>query len=87
MFNPPTDVVNGSVINTFKSMIVDDDVLEKDDMYILNRMKDFTSNEEVLRLPAAKQLNILIERSVCCPILFLHVYLSFVLCSNEEAMP
>jgi son of sevenless-like protein len=48
-------------------MIVDDDVLEKEDMYILNRMKEFISNEEVLRLPAAKQLNILIERYVCYP--------------------
>jgi son of sevenless-like protein len=53
-----------SVLNTFKSMIVDDDVLEKDDMYILDRMKEFISKEEVNRFAAAKQLLILIERSV-----------------------
>jgi son of sevenless len=53
-----------SVINTFKSMVVDDDVLEKEDMYILNRMKAFISGEDVIRFAAAKQLLILIERAV-----------------------
>src|ERR1700720_1934580 len=53
-----------SVMNTFKSMIVDEDVLEKEDMYILDRMRDFISRDEVSTLPAAKQLMILIERSV-----------------------
>jgi son of sevenless len=53
-----------SVLNTFKSMIVDEDILEKDDMYILDRMKEFISQEEVSKLAAAKQLMILIERSV-----------------------
>lgn len=53
-----------SVINTFKSMVVDDDVLEKEDMYILNRMKEFISSEEVVKFAAAKQLLILIERAV-----------------------
>jgi len=46
-------------------MVVDYDVLEKEDMYILDRMKEFISNEEVIRFAAAKQLMISIERAVC----------------------
>jgi son of sevenless len=45
-------------------MVVDDDVLEKEDMYILDRMKEFISNEEVIKFAAAKQLMIFIERAV-----------------------
>jgi hypothetical protein len=45
-------------------MIVDEDVLEKDDMYVLDLMKEFISQEDVSKLAAAKQLMILIERSV-----------------------
>jgi len=45
-------------------MIVDEDVLEKEDMYILDRMKEFISSDEVSRFAAAKSLMILIERSV-----------------------
>jgi hypothetical protein len=52
------------VLNTFKSMVGDADVLEREDMYILNRMKAFISNEEVNRFAAAKQLVTLIERAV-----------------------
>ncbi|KAL0567457.1 cell division cycle-related protein [Marasmius crinis-equi] len=54
-------IVQARVINTFKSMITDDDVLEKEDMYILNRIKDFVLSEDVHL--AAKQLLILIERA------------------------
>jgi hypothetical protein len=61
-----------SVINTFKSMVVDDDVLEKEDLYILDRMKNFISGEEVIKYAAAKQLLILIERAV-------RMFLSYVL--------
>jgi len=45
-------------------MIVDDDVLEKEDLYILDRMKEFISTDEVSSFAAAKQLLILIERAV-----------------------
>ena len=45
-------------------MIVDDDVLEKDDLFILERIKEFMTTEEVAKFPAAKQLLILIERAV-----------------------
>ena len=48
-------------------MIVDDDVLEKEDLYILDRMKEFISTDGVSNFAAAKQLLILIERAVCIP--------------------
>lgn len=53
-----------SVLNTFRTMVTDDDILEKEDMYILGRIKEFVSNEEVVTFAAAKQLLILIERAV-----------------------
>ncbi|KAJ7134422.1 ras guanine nucleotide exchange factor domain-containing protein [Mycena epipterygia] len=56
-------VIQIRVLNTFKSMVVDDDVLEKDDLFILDRMKEFITTDEVARFPAAKQLLILIERA------------------------
>lgn len=45
-------------------MVVDDDVLEKDDLFILDRMKEFLTSDAVANFPAAKQLLILIERAV-----------------------
>ncbi|KAF8158224.1 ras guanine nucleotide exchange factor domain-containing protein [Crassisporium funariophilum] len=56
-------VIQMRVINTLKAMIVDDDVLEKEDLFILDRMKEFISSDEVSRFAAAKQLMILIERA------------------------
>ena len=52
------------VLNTFKSMIVDNDILEDEDSFIFERMKEFISNEEVQSFAAAKQLGIHIERAV-----------------------
>jgi son of sevenless len=46
-------------------MIVDDDILESDETFILQRLKDFVSQEEVIGSAAAKQLMIHIERAVC----------------------
>ncbi len=45
-------------------MVTDDDILEKEDMYILGRMKEVASNEDVGPWAAAKQLLILIVRAV-----------------------
>jgi son of sevenless-like protein len=45
-------------------MVNDQEVLEKEDAYILDRIKEFISREEVCQLPAAKNLMTLIERSV-----------------------
>lgn len=52
------------MLNIFKTMVTDDGILEKSDVYILGRMKEFASNEDVVNIAAAKQLLILIERSV-----------------------
>ncbi|KAJ6519039.1 ras guanine nucleotide exchange factor domain-containing protein, partial [Mycena sanguinolenta] len=57
-------VIQARVLYTFKLLVVDDDALEKDDMFILDRMKEFLITEEVSTFPAAaKQLLILIERA------------------------
>ncbi|KAL0960836.1 hypothetical protein HGRIS_005852 [Hohenbuehelia grisea] len=57
-------VIRARVLNTFKSMVTDDDVLEKEDLPILDRIKEFiSSSDEVSSMPAAKQLLILIERT------------------------
>ncbi|EMD39992.1 hypothetical protein CERSUDRAFT_112236 [Gelatoporia subvermispora B] len=56
-------VVRVRVLNIFKTMITDDGILEKEDMYVLSRMKEFASDEVVINFAAAKQLLILIERA------------------------
>ncbi|KZT73839.1 ras GEF [Daedalea quercina L-15889] len=56
-------IIRLRVLNIFKTMVTDDGILEKSDMYILGRMKEFASNEDVVNIAAAKQLLILIERS------------------------
>lgn len=53
------------VLNTFKAMVADDDFLEKEDMYILDRMKEFLLQDAVSRIAISKQLVILIDRAVC----------------------
>ncbi|CAK5270285.1 unnamed protein product [Mycena citricolor] len=55
-------VIQIRVLNIFKSMVIDDDVLDKDDLFILDRMKDFLSSDELAKFPAAKQLLNNIER-------------------------
>lgn len=76
-----------SVLNTFKTMVTDDDLLEKDDSYVLDRMKVFVSNAEVSNFAAAKQLLILIERAVRrLSLLSLNLHLNKQ-CSNGEVMP
>ncbi|KAJ7366610.1 ras guanine nucleotide exchange factor domain-containing protein [Mycena albidolilacea] len=56
-------VIQVRVLNTLRYLVVDDDVLEKADLGILDRMKEFIAMEEVARFPAAKQLWTLIERA------------------------
>ena len=70
-----------SVLNVFKSMVTDDDLLEKEDMYILDRMKEFAVIPDVHSFAAAKQLVILIERAVCCS-LFSALLSLIIFCSN-----
>ncbi|KAG2034848.1 ras guanine nucleotide exchange factor domain-containing protein [Suillus americanus] len=56
-------IIRIRVINTIKSMVQDDDVLDRDDAYILDRMMEFVSHDEVITLPAAKQLMVIIKRA------------------------
>jgi son of sevenless len=53
-----------SVLNTFKTMITDEDALAEEDLFILDKMKEMVSDPEVTPSGAAKQLLILIERAV-----------------------
>ncbi|KAG0700439.1 ras guanine nucleotide exchange factor domain-containing protein [Suillus ampliporus] len=56
-------IIQMRVLNTLKAMVSDEDFLEKEDMYILNRMKEFLQNEDVSKILAAKQLLSLVERA------------------------
>ncbi|KAF7365437.1 hypothetical protein MVEN_00416700 [Mycena venus] len=56
------NVIQNKVLNTFRSMVVDDDILDKDDMCIFHRMQEFLMTEEVARFPAARQLLGLLEQ-------------------------
>ncbi|KAJ3888721.1 ras guanine nucleotide exchange factor domain-containing protein [Lentinula edodes] len=58
------NIVQFRVINTFKSMLTDEDILEKDDLYILARMKEFVLSEDVAQVSASRSLLALIERVV-----------------------
>lgn len=53
-----------SVLNTFKTMITDDQVLVDDDLYILDRIQEFLRHPEVAISPASKNLQNIIERKV-----------------------
>ena len=65
-------------------MVTDDDYLEKDDIHILDRMKEMLQNEEVMRLAAAKQLMVLIERVVRCPLLIRHFATTKLIIFNSK---
>ncbi len=45
-------------------MVTDEDILEADDMFILDRMKEFVFSPDVVEIPATKNLVTLIERAV-----------------------
>lgn len=51
-------------MNIFRLMVMDEDVLEKEEYYILDRIREFVNQDDVNKLAAAKQLMILIERAV-----------------------
>ncbi|KIM66921.1 hypothetical protein SCLCIDRAFT_109722 [Scleroderma citrinum Foug A] len=56
-------VVRMRVINTLKSMVQDDDVLEKEELGILEQITGFVSQHDVIGIPAAKQLLVSIKRA------------------------
>ena len=49
------------MLNTFKTLVTDEEMLDKDDMWILDKMKEFAYDPEALSNPAAKQLIVLID--------------------------
>ncbi|KIJ60282.1 hypothetical protein HYDPIDRAFT_99030, partial [Hydnomerulius pinastri MD-312] len=49
-------IIRMRVINTMKSMVQDEDVLEKEEFGILDRMAEFVSRDDVISIAAAKQL-------------------------------
>jgi hypothetical protein len=49
----------------------DDDVLEKEDLYIFRRLREFLNADDVKHMPAAKQCLSWIERAVRQPVLLL----------------
>lgn len=57
-------IIQTRVLNTIKTMITDDDFLEKEDMYILDRMKEFLLRlDETSQKTMATHLLTLIERA------------------------
>lgn len=56
------NIIRARVLNTFKSMITEEGFLEKEDMYILDRIKSFVSDPRVIQYSGAKQLLSYIER-------------------------
>ncbi|KAF8635804.1 hypothetical protein AX15_000011 [Amanita polypyramis BW_CC] len=55
-------VIQIRVLNAFKAMITDDDVADKEDMSILDRMLEFLKSDEVSHLNAAISLRANIDR-------------------------
>ena len=56
--------MRGIFVEEVHTMVVDEDVLEKEDMYILDRMKQFVTTEPVKGFGAARVLLAQIERAV-----------------------
>lgn len=50
------------MLNIFKTLVADESMLEKDDMWILDKIVEIASNPEALSVPAAKELIIIIDR-------------------------
>jgi len=79
--------VSVRVLNTFKSMIVDNDILEEEDSFIFERMKEFISNEDVQGFAAAKQLGIHIARAVSSVSFGARQLLTLEYITSNEAIP
>ncbi|KAF5318244.1 hypothetical protein D9611_014672 [Ephemerocybe angulata] len=55
-------IIQIRVINTMKSILQQEDIIEKEDLYVLDKIKAFVSSDDVSAFPAAKQLLNLIEK-------------------------
>ncbi|KAF9049553.1 ras GEF [Hymenopellis radicata] len=56
-------VIQMRVLNIFKTMVTDEDILDKEDMHILERIRHFVLSDEVSHFAAAKQLLLHIDRA------------------------
>ncbi|TFK20605.1 ras GEF [Coprinopsis marcescibilis] len=56
-------IIQIRVIKTLKSIIQGEDIIEREDMHVLDKIKAFIQSDEVSGFPAAKQLLNLIERA------------------------
>ncbi|KAH7885094.1 ras guanine nucleotide exchange factor domain-containing protein [Phlebopus sp. FC_14] len=56
-------IIQMRVLNTFKSMVTDDDFLEKEDLYILDRMRELLQQDAVSKFAISKQLITLVDRA------------------------
>lgn len=65
-------------------MIMDDQVLVDDDLYILDRIQEFLRHPDVAISPASKNLQNIIERKVCIIVSALYTLLTFF-CRDREA--
>lgn len=50
------------MLNTLETLVTDEEMLEKDDLQILDRMRYFALSPEVVKNPAAKRLIVAIDR-------------------------
>ena len=54
------------VLNIYETTVADDGILERSDvMYILDRIKRFMSDEDVVNIATAEQSIVLIKRRIC----------------------
>lgn len=65
--SPPFYSSVSRVMNAFKSIIQTDDILEKEDMHVLDKIDAFVSSEDASAFPAAKQIKKLIEQRIVRP--------------------
>ncbi|KIY72491.1 ras GEF [Cylindrobasidium torrendii FP15055 ss-10] len=56
-------VIQARVLNIFKSLVVDDDYLDKEDLFILDQIKQFASSDDTSHFAAAKQLVLHVDRA------------------------
>lgn len=56
-------VIQARVLNIFKSLVVDDDYLDKEDLFILDQIKVFAGSDDTAHFAAAKQLVQHVERA------------------------
>ncbi|KZV68788.1 ras GEF [Peniophora sp. CONT] len=58
-------VIRIRVLNTFKTMILDDDVVEEKDLHVLDQLMEFVQHDVVQSMAAGKHLLVQIRRIVC----------------------